>query len=61
MSVSNLIEKFRAVALERVETMNVLVVAMQATGILAVFTALPLTRMWVAGWLRKTRPADINI
>ncbi|KPP96260.1 protein translocase subunit SecD [Erythrobacter sp. HL-111] len=27
----------------------------------SVFTALPLTRMWVAGWLRKHRPADINI
>lgn len=27
----------------------------------SVFTALALTRMWVAGWLRKARPADINI
>jgi preprotein translocase subunit SecD len=27
----------------------------------SVFTAVTLTRMWVAGWLRKTRPADINI
>ncbi len=27
----------------------------------SVFTAVSLTRMWVAGWLRKTRPADINI
>ena len=27
----------------------------------SVFTALPLTRMWVAGWLRKARPADLNI
>ncbi|MEP3050046.1 MAG: protein translocase subunit SecD [Erythrobacter sp.] len=27
----------------------------------SVFTALMLTRMWVAGWLRKTRPSDINI
>lgn len=27
----------------------------------SVFTAVPLTRMWVAGWLRKTRPTDLNI
>lgn len=27
----------------------------------SVFTAVVLTRMWVAAWLRKTRPADINI
>ncbi len=27
----------------------------------SVFTALVLTRMWVAGWLRKTRPSDISI
>ena len=27
----------------------------------SVFTAVPLTRMWVAGWLRKTRPTDINL
>ena len=27
----------------------------------SVFTALTLTRMWVSGWLRKTRPNDINI
>jgi preprotein translocase subunit SecD len=27
----------------------------------SVFTALPLTRMWVAGWLRKNRPSDIRI
>ena len=27
----------------------------------SVFTALPLTRMWVAGWLRKARPAELNI
>ncbi|MDY7097059.1 MAG: protein translocase subunit SecD [Pseudomonadota bacterium] len=27
----------------------------------SVFTALTLTRMWASGWLRKTRPADINI
>lgn len=27
----------------------------------SVFTALPLTRMWVAGWLRKTRPTDLNL
>ncbi len=25
----------------------------------SVFTAVTLTRMWVAGWLRKTRPADL--
>ncbi|HYD24218.1 MAG TPA: protein translocase subunit SecD [Croceibacterium sp.] len=25
----------------------------------SVFTAVTLTRMWVAGWLRRTRPADI--
>lgn len=29
--------------------------------ITSVFTAVTLTRMWVAGWLRRTRPADINI
>ena len=27
----------------------------------SVFTAVTMTRMWVAGWLRKTRPADITI
>ena len=27
----------------------------------SVFTALPLTRMWVANWLRKNRPADLNL
>ena len=27
----------------------------------SVFTAVTLTRMWVAGWLRKARPADLNI
>ena len=27
----------------------------------SVFTAVPLTRMWVANWLRKARPADLNI
>ena len=27
----------------------------------SVFTAVYLTRMWVANWLRKTRPAEINI
>jgi len=27
----------------------------------SVFTALILTRMWVAGWLRSKRPSDINI
>ncbi len=27
----------------------------------SVFTAVTLTRMWVAGWLRRTRPTDINI
>ncbi|MEM9501665.1 MAG: protein translocase subunit SecD [Pseudomonadota bacterium] len=27
----------------------------------SVFTALTLTRMWGAGWLRKTRPSDISI
>ncbi|HZU62766.1 MAG TPA: protein translocase subunit SecD [Novosphingobium sp.] len=27
----------------------------------SVFTAVFLTRMWVAGWLRRARPADINI
>jgi preprotein translocase subunit SecD len=25
----------------------------------SVFTAVTLTRMWVAGWLRRTRPSDI--
>ncbi|WEK46716.1 MAG: protein translocase subunit SecD [Candidatus Andeanibacterium colombiense] len=27
----------------------------------SVFTAVTLTRMWVAGWLRRARPSDINI
>lgn len=27
----------------------------------SVFTAVPLTRMWVAGWLRRERPTDLNI
>lgn len=27
----------------------------------SVFTAVTLTRMWVAGWLRKARPNDINL
>jgi preprotein translocase subunit SecD len=27
----------------------------------SVFTAVSLTRMWVAGWLRKARPAEIVI
>ncbi|MEO1729878.1 MAG: protein translocase subunit SecD [Pseudomonadota bacterium] len=35
----------------------VLVIGLATT----VFTALYLTRMWAAGWLRATRPADINI
>ncbi len=35
----------------------VLVIGLATT----IFTALMLTRMWAAGWLRKTRPADINI
>jgi len=26
-----------------------------------VFTALALTRMWVAGWLRNTRPTELSI
>jgi len=25
----------------------------------SVFTAVTLTRMWVAGWLRKAKPKDI--
>jgi len=25
----------------------------------SVFTAVTMTRMWVAGWLRRTRPADL--
>ena len=25
----------------------------------SVFTAVTLTRMWVAGWLRRERPADL--
>jgi preprotein translocase subunit SecD len=25
----------------------------------SVFTAVSLTRMWMAGWLRRTRPTDI--
>jgi preprotein translocase subunit SecD len=25
----------------------------------SVFTAVTLTRMWVSGWLRRTRPADV--
>lgn len=29
--------------------------------ITTIFTALSLTRMWAAGWLRDKRPADINI
>ncbi|MGN6499594.1 MAG: protein translocase subunit SecD [Tsuneonella sp.] len=29
--------------------------------ITSVFTAVTITRMWVAGWLRKARPADLNI
>jgi len=35
----------------------VLVIGLATT----VFTALMLTRMWAAGWLRKARPADISI
>ena len=35
----------------------VLVIGLATT----IFTALMLTRMWAAGWLRKTRPADITI
>lgn len=27
----------------------------------SVFTAVTLTRMWVAGWVRKARPADLNL
>ncbi|TNE32660.1 MAG: protein translocase subunit SecD, partial [Alphaproteobacteria bacterium] len=27
----------------------------------SVFTAVVLTRMWVADWLRKARPSDINL
>ncbi len=27
----------------------------------SVFTAVTLTRMWVAGWLRKARPADLHL
>ena len=27
----------------------------------SVFTAVMLTRMWVAGWLRKARPSDLNV
>ena len=27
----------------------------------SVFTAVTLTRMWVAGWLRKSRPTELNI
>ena len=27
----------------------------------SVFTAVTITRMWVAGWLRKARPAELNI
>ena len=27
----------------------------------SVFTAVSLTRMWVAGWLRRARPQDINL
>jgi preprotein translocase subunit SecD len=27
----------------------------------SVFTAVTLTRMWVADWLRKARPTDINL
>ncbi|NVD44342.1 protein translocase subunit SecD [Qipengyuania atrilutea] len=27
----------------------------------SVFTAVTLTRMWVAGWLRKSRPSDLNV
>lgn len=27
----------------------------------SVFTAVTLTRMWVAGWLRKARPAELNL
>ncbi|GAA4644173.1 hypothetical protein GCM10023115_21330 [Pontixanthobacter gangjinensis] len=27
----------------------------------SVFTAVVLTRMWVAGWLRKARPQDLNV
>ncbi|WP_120717566.1 protein translocase subunit SecD [Tsuneonella amylolytica] len=29
--------------------------------ITSMFTAVTITRMWVAGWLRRTRPTDINI
>jgi len=27
----------------------------------SVFTAVTMTRMWVAGWLRKARPTDLNV
>ena len=27
----------------------------------SVFTAVVLTRMWVADWLRKARPSDLNL
>lgn len=27
----------------------------------SVFTAVVLTRMWVAGWLRKSRPTELNL
>jgi preprotein translocase subunit SecD len=29
--------------------------------ITSVFTAVTITRMWVAGWLRRARPADLHI
>ena len=29
--------------------------------ITSVFTAVFLTRMWVAGWLHRARPADLEI
>jgi preprotein translocase subunit SecD len=27
----------------------------------SVFTAVIMTRMWVANWLRKARPSDLNV
>ena len=38
-------------------TVNIVATALATS----VFTALTLTRMWASGWLRKTRPSDINI
>ncbi len=27
----------------------------------SVFTAVTMSRMWVAGWLRRARPSDLNV